>query len=91
MTEVMAGRIDFFFVALGAALPQYPGGKLTALAVNGAARSAVLPDVPTLGKQVSTMRTIRHGSDFSCRPSTPRDIVDKLHRETIKAVFRNPR
>ncbi|MBK9572027.1 MAG: hypothetical protein IPO43_04510 [Rhodoferax sp.] len=48
MTEVIAGRIDFAFLALGAALPLIRDGKLAALAVNSAARSSVLPEVPTL-------------------------------------------
>ncbi|WP_213290753.1 tripartite tricarboxylate transporter substrate binding protein [Bradyrhizobium sp. sGM-13] len=40
MTEVIAGRIDFFFVVLGPALPHIQEGKLTALAVNGEQRAA---------------------------------------------------
>jgi tripartite-type tricarboxylate transporter receptor subunit TctC len=47
MTEVMAGRIDFFFVVLGPALPHIREGKLAALAVNSAQRSAAVPDIPT--------------------------------------------
>ena len=47
MTEVIAGRIDFFFGPVALVLPQIREGKLTALAVNGAKRSAALPDVPT--------------------------------------------
>src|SRR5882757_10530059 len=47
MANVIAGRIDFFFMALGAALPNIRDGKLSALAVNGARRSTALPDVPT--------------------------------------------
>jgi tripartite-type tricarboxylate transporter receptor subunit TctC len=39
MSEVIAGRIDFAFIALGAALPHIRAGKLVALAVNGEARS----------------------------------------------------
>jgi hypothetical protein len=40
MTEVIAGRIDFFFGPVALVLPQVQSGKLTALAVNGAKRSA---------------------------------------------------
>jgi hypothetical protein len=47
MSEVIAGRIDFAFIALGAALPHIRAGKLVALAVNGG-RDPSLPDVPTL-------------------------------------------
>jgi tripartite-type tricarboxylate transporter receptor subunit TctC len=50
MTEVMAGRCDFFFAPVAIALPQIRGGKLVALAVNGSRRSAALPDVPTMAE-----------------------------------------
>ena len=47
MTEVIAGRIDFFFGPVGLVLPYIQDGKLRALVVNGAKRSSALPDVPT--------------------------------------------
>ena len=47
MTEVIAGRIDFFFGPVGLVLPQIQDGKLRALVVNGAKRSSALPGVPT--------------------------------------------
>ena len=36
MTEVIAGRIDFFFGPVGIVLPHVRDGKLVALLVNGA-------------------------------------------------------
>jgi tripartite-type tricarboxylate transporter receptor subunit TctC len=47
MTEVIAGRIDFFFGPVGLVLPLIRDGTLRALAVNGATRSSALPDIPT--------------------------------------------
>ena len=86
MTEVIAGRIDFFFVALGAALPQIRDGKLAALAVNGAARSSALPDVPTM--QEAGFDNAEYPTWFGLfvPARTPRVIVDKLHHETLKAL-----
>jgi tripartite-type tricarboxylate transporter receptor subunit TctC len=86
MTEVMAGRIDFFFMALGAALPQIRDGKLTALAVNGTKRSPALPDVPTLLE--AGVRDAEYPTWFGLFvPSkTPRTIVDRLHQQTTKAL-----
>src|SRR6185503_2781246 len=46
--EVIAGRADFFSGPVALVLSHIREGKLRALAVNGASRSAVLPDVPTL-------------------------------------------
>jgi tripartite-type tricarboxylate transporter receptor subunit TctC len=86
MTEVIAGRIDFFFVALGAALPQIQSGKLTALAVNGAKRSPALPAVPTTQEAGFSNAEYPTWFGLFLPAKTPRDIVDKLHRETLKAL-----
>jgi tripartite-type tricarboxylate transporter receptor subunit TctC len=86
ITEVIAGRIDFAFVALGAALPQIRDGKLAALAVNSAARSSALPDVPTLREAGFRDAEYPMWLGLFLPARTPREIVDKLHRETLKAL-----
>src|SRR5262245_52621366 len=47
LTEVVAGRVDFYFCPINTALPFSRDGKLLALVVNSTARAAELPDVPT--------------------------------------------
>ena len=86
MTEVMAGRIDFFFVALGAALPHIRDGKLSALAVNSADRSAALPDVPAIREAGFSDAEYPTWFGLFLPAKTPRDIVDRLHSETLKAL-----
>src|SRR5882757_1941538 len=48
LTEVLAGRADFYFTPLPAALPFLQDGKLKPLAVSGSIRATGLPDVPTI-------------------------------------------
>jgi tripartite-type tricarboxylate transporter receptor subunit TctC len=86
MTEVIAGRVDFFFVAMGAALPYIRDGKLTALAVNSNKRTAALPGVPTL--QEAGFANAENPTWFGLflPAGTPREIIDKLHHETLKAL-----
>ena len=86
MTEVIAGRIDFAFIALGAALPHIRAGKLAALAVNGEARSPSLPDVPTLRQAGFTDAEYPMWFGVFVPVKTPRAIVDKLHREMVRAL-----
>jgi tripartite-type tricarboxylate transporter receptor subunit TctC len=86
MTEVIAGRIDFAFIALGAALPHIRAGKLVALAVNGATRSPSLPDVPTLRQAGFTDAEYPMWFGMFAPAKTPRPIVERLHRETVKAL-----
>jgi tripartite-type tricarboxylate transporter receptor subunit TctC len=50
LPDLMAGRVSFAFANLGTGLPHVKAGKLTGLAVTGAARINLLPDLPTLAE-----------------------------------------
>jgi tripartite-type tricarboxylate transporter receptor subunit TctC len=86
LTEIMAGRVDFYFIPLPLARGLIQGGRLGVLAVSGSRRASALPDVPT---------TIEAGfpdSDYNfwvglwAPAATPKDIVEKLNAETVKAL-----
>ena len=85
ITEVLAGRAEFYFCPLGTALPQVREGKLLALAVSSPKRAALLPDVPSVVE-------LFPNSDYAfwigvfMPAKTPRDVVDRFHRETIKTM-----
>ena len=86
MLEALAGRVDFFFGPVGLVLPNIREGKLVALVVNGPKRAAALPDVPTTSEAglVDAEYPIWFG--LFAPSKTPRDIVDKLHRETVTSL-----
>jgi tripartite-type tricarboxylate transporter receptor subunit TctC len=86
MTEVIAGRIDFFFGPVGLVLPHVQEGKLSALVVNGAKRSSALPNVPTTLEAGFADAEFPSWFGLFLPAKTPRDVVDKLHRETLKAL-----
>lgn len=86
MSEVMAGRIDFFVGPVGLVLSLVREGKLAALAVNGVARSAALPDVPTMQEAGFANAEYPIWIGVFLPVNTPRDIVDKLSRETLAAL-----
>jgi tripartite-type tricarboxylate transporter receptor subunit TctC len=86
MTEAMAGRVDFFFGPVGLVLPQIREGKLIALAVNGSKRAAALPEVPTLREAGVNNAEYPIWFGLFAPAKTPRDVVEKLNRETIKAL-----
>jgi hypothetical protein len=86
ITEVMAGRVDFYFSPVGLVVEYIRERKLLALAVNSPRRAAILPEVPTLAEAgVSDAEyPLWYGSFVPAR--TPRHIVETLHRETSKAL-----
>jgi tripartite-type tricarboxylate transporter receptor subunit TctC len=86
MTEVIAGRIDFFFGPVGLVLPQIQDGKLRALVVNGAKRSSALPDIPTTLEAGIKNAEYPIWFGLFVPAKTPRDVVTKLHGETLKAL-----
>ena len=86
MTEVIAGRIDFFFGPVGLVLPQVQEGRLRALVVNGAKRSSALPEIPTTQEAGIANAEYPIWFGLFLPAKTPREIVDKLHGETFKAL-----
>jgi len=86
LTEVIAGRVDYYFCPIATALPHVREGKLLALAVSSPQRASALPAVPT------TLEAGFADSDYTFwigmfAPSkTPREIVDRLNVEMAKAV-----
>jgi tripartite-type tricarboxylate transporter receptor subunit TctC len=86
ITETIAGRIDFFVGPAGIVLPQIRDGKLAALAVNSPKRASVLPDVPTMAEAGFVDAEYPNWFGAFLPAKTPRAVVDKLHRETMKAL-----
>lgn len=86
LTEVMAGRIDFYFLPIAPALPLIQEGKVTALAVSTAKRAPSLPNVPSITEVGLKNAEYIFWNGVFVPAKTPRDIVAKLHEETQKAV-----
>lgn len=86
MMEVLAGRADFYFAPLVAALPLLKSGQLQALAVAGSSRTTALPDIPT------TVQAGYPNSDYNfwvglfAPAKTPQPILDRMHAEVAKAL-----
>jgi tripartite-type tricarboxylate transporter receptor subunit TctC len=84
-TALAAGEVEIAVVPMGTAIPHIEGGRLTALAVTGAARSPALPNVPTLMEQGIAV-DVSSWQGFFVPAGTPRDAVLKIQQETRKAL-----
>jgi len=86
LTEVMAGRIDYYFIPLAAAASALGSGKLTVLAVSSPQRAALLPEVPSIVEAGYPKAVFRFWVGLSAPARTPAAIVSKLHDATEKAL-----
>jgi len=90
LLDLMGGTMDLMFDNLPSALPQIKAGKLKALAVTSAQRSAALPDLPTIA-EAGPVPGFDASSWFGlfAPAGTPTDIVNRIQQETAKA-FQSP-
>jgi tripartite-type tricarboxylate transporter receptor subunit TctC len=89
MTDLIGGQVQLMFDTTQASIPHIKAGKVRALAVTTAARSELLPDLPTIGDFVPGYEA--SGSfGFGAPRNTPAEIIEKLNRE-INAVLADPK
>ena len=84
--DLMGGQIQVMFDNIVALLPHFKSGKLRALAVSSAKRHPLLPDVPSLSE--AGVRDFEAVAWFGilAPPATPREVVNRLNAEIIKAL-----
>ncbi len=86
VSEVLSGRVDYYFSPIAPVIGQIKEGSLLALAVGSPKRAAALPNVPT------TAEAGVPGSEFNvwigmmAPAKTPRAIANRLHDEVVKAL-----
>jgi tripartite-type tricarboxylate transporter receptor subunit TctC len=84
--DLLSGRTTLMFDTVAAINPQVKGGKVRALAVTTAKRSAAAPDVPTMAEAgVSGYETSTWGGVLA-PAGTPKEVVAKLNAEINKAL-----
>jgi tripartite-type tricarboxylate transporter receptor subunit TctC len=86
LTEVIAGRVDFYFCPIGTALPYIREGKLLALVLGADKRADELPNLPTTAEAGLKDANYIFWVGLFAPSKTPRDIIERLHDETAKAV-----
>ena len=87
LLDMLAGNMDVMFDNLPSSMPHIRSGKLKALAVTSAQRSAVLPDVPTI-EEAGKLKGYEASSWFGllAPAGTPPDIVNRIQQEVAKSL-----
>jgi tripartite-type tricarboxylate transporter receptor subunit TctC len=89
LTDLLGGQVQMMFSPLSSSIEYVKAGRLRGLAVTSAARSDVLPDIPTVSEFVPGYQAA--GWFGVCAPrKTPDEIIDRLNRE-INAGLNDPK
>ena len=86
---VVGGQVQMLFTSTGAAMPHIRSGRLKALGVTTAKRSAVLPEVPTIAETGFPGFQVDGWYALIAPVGTPKAVVDKIYRD-IADVLKNP-
>ena len=88
LTDVISGQCQLMFATSASVIPYIKAGRLRALAVTTAKRSASAPDLPTVGESVPGFEAITwHG--VVVPRATPASTVGRLNR-AINAALEQP-
>jgi tripartite-type tricarboxylate transporter receptor subunit TctC len=86
MTDVMAGHVDFGGSSIASPTAHLRAGRLRPLAVTGAKRSALLPEVPTFAEAGFKDYDAPIWFGYMAPAGTPRAAVARIEEELRKAV-----
>lgn len=86
VTEVLAGRVDYYFSPIAPVIGQIKDGQLLALAVGSPKRASALPDVPTTAEGGVPGSEFNFWIGMMAPAKTPREIINRLHDEVLKAL-----
>ncbi|MFF7058563.1 Bug family tripartite tricarboxylate transporter substrate binding protein [Achromobacter spanius] len=86
LQDVASGVVPMMMADLAAARPLIQAGKLRAIAVPAAQRSAQLPDVPTFAEAGANAFEAAAWQGVVAPAGTPAPIVDKLSRAIVAAL-----
>ena len=89
MTETLAGRVPITIAGVSNALPHLKSGKLVALAVTGAKRSPLVPDVPTFAEAGVAGVDVTLWFAMLAPAGTPPDVLARLNTE-LNAALASP-
>ncbi len=86
LSDVIAGRVDFYFCPISTALPFIADGRVTALAVSTVSRASELPDLPTTVEAGYANSDLGIWYGVFMPAKTPRAIIDRFYEAGVKVL-----
>ena len=86
MTDVLAGRLDMFFVGTQIAAQQAQGGRVRVLALTGAKRWKGLPDAPTMEEAGFKGFNLINWFGLWLPAGAAPELMTRIHAEVVKAL-----
>ena len=86
MVDLIAGQVQLAFDNVTTIVPHIQAGKLRALAVTPAKRTAILPDVPTVAEAGVPGYEASVWFGVFAPAGTPQPVIARLHSEILKAL-----
>ena len=90
MQGFLGGQVDSFFATPISSISQIRSGKAKAVATTGSKRAALMPEVPTVAESGYPGYEALNWYGYLAPKGTPKDVVDRLHKEIAKALA-NPK
>jgi len=86
MQGFLGGQVDSFFATPISSVSQIRAGKAKALATTGSKRAALMPEVPTVAESGFPGYEALNWYGFLGPAKMPRDLVERLNREIVRAL-----
>jgi tripartite-type tricarboxylate transporter receptor subunit TctC len=86
MQGMLGGQVTSIFATPVSSGGQVKAGRIRAIATTGPKRAALLPDVPTVAESGYPGFEAMNWYAYLAPAKTPKDIVDRLNRELVKAL-----
>jgi tripartite-type tricarboxylate transporter receptor subunit TctC len=86
LTDLLAGRVDVLFATAATVAGATSGGRLRALAVTTANRSAAYPDLPTVAEAGVPGYAAEGWYGLYAPAGTPREVIDRLNAAANQAI-----
>src|SRR3982751_4296628 len=86
MQGFLGGQVDSFFATPVSSISQIKAGKARAVATTGAKRDKLMPDVPTVAESGFPGYEALNWYGYLAPAKTPKDVIERLHRDIVKAL-----